>query len=264
MPLTQYQITNAKPRDKQYKLSDGEGLYLFVQPNGSKWWRFRYFFDKKEKMLSVGTFPEVTLAEARTKREDARKLVSKGIDPSAQRKTDKIAASVAASNTFGAIAKERLKKSEDEGASVATLKKNRWLLEDLASPLAGRPITEIKPAEVLQLLQGIERTGRRETAHRLREVIGSVFRLAIFPSVCMEFDHRDHSQKSDRVTRLAQFSLRRMYEEIEKCDLVCANCHRIRTFKRNPLAHIAFFETMGKKLGNAANDNSENTDLTSA
>lgn len=177
--LTQYVLTNAKPREKDYKLSDGEGLYLLVKPNGSKLWRQKYRFAGKEKTLSHGMFPEVGMADAREKCREARKLLAQGIDPGEQKKTAKIEAATAAATTFGAIAKERLKKSEDEGASLATLKKNRWLLEDLASPLTNRPITEIKPAEVLQLLQKIERTGRRETAHRLREVIGGVFRLAI-------------------------------------------------------------------------------------
>jgi len=177
--LTQFAVTNAKPKAKPYKLTDGLGLHLLTLPAGTKLWRFRYRFNGKENTLGFGAFPEVPLADARTQRDEARRLLAKGLDPSQHKKAEKIAAAVAASNTFGAIAVERLKKSEDEGAALATLKKNKWLLDDLASPLANRPITEITPAEVLMLLQKIERTGRRETAHRLREVIGSVFRLAI-------------------------------------------------------------------------------------
>ena len=86
MALTLFALQNAKPKEKPYKLSDGEGLHLLVQPNGSKWWRFRYQFAGKEKMLSLGTFPEVTLASARTKRNEARSLVAEGIDPSQQRR----------------------------------------------------------------------------------------------------------------------------------------------------------------------------------
>src|SRR5262249_28918669 len=157
-------------KEKPYKLSDGEGLYLFIQSNGSKWWRFRYRFGHKEKMLSLGTYPEVSLASAREKRNNARTLVAQGIDPSVQRKTDKIAAAIAADNTFGSLAKAYLKKLEDEGRAPKTLKKNRWLLEDLASPLAKRPIADIKPAEILVLLKAVEVSGARETAHRLRGV----------------------------------------------------------------------------------------------
>ena len=179
MALTSLAIENAKPKERPYKLSDGEGLHLLVQPNGSKLWRFRYQFDLKEKMLSLGTFPDVSLADARAKRTEARRLVAKGIDPSQQKKLDKIANANAANNAFGAIAEEHLANLKESGASASTLKKNRWLLTDLASPLSKRPITEITPAEILHILKRIEKSGRRETARRLRGVLGSVFRLAI-------------------------------------------------------------------------------------
>src|SRR4051812_7623123 len=115
MALTLFAIQNAKPKETPYKLSDGDGLHLFVQQNGSKWWRFRYQFAGKEKMLSLGTFPEVSLATARAKRNDARALVASGIDPSQQRKADRFAAAVSASNTFGAIAEEYLQSLRDKG-----------------------------------------------------------------------------------------------------------------------------------------------------
>ena len=179
MALTLFALQNAKPKEKPHKLSDGDGLHLLVQPNGSKLWRFRYQFGGKEKMLSFGTFPEVSLAAARTKRHEARTLIAAGSDPSQQRKTEKIAASTAAENTFGAIAADYLKKLEDEGKAEATVEKNRWLLEDLAAPLAHRPASEIKPAEILSLLKQVEKRGHRETAHRLRGTIGSTYRFAI-------------------------------------------------------------------------------------
>src|SRR5260221_10585511 len=104
MPLNQYQLTNAKPKEKPYTLPDGQGLQLFVQPNGSKVWRYRYRFNGKAKMLGFGVFPEVPLIVAREKRADARKQLAQGIDPSQQKKLDKISASTAAANTFGTIA----------------------------------------------------------------------------------------------------------------------------------------------------------------
>jgi Arm DNA-binding domain len=103
--FTLFAIQNAKPRAKPYKLSDGNGLHLLIERTGSKLWRFRYQFDRTEKMLSLGPFPRVSLASARTKRDDARKLLAEGIDPSQQKKLDKIAAATAANNTFGAIAR---------------------------------------------------------------------------------------------------------------------------------------------------------------
>jgi integrase len=180
--LTQFAVLNAKPKAKPYKLADMSGLHLLVKPAGTRHWRFRYRFAGKENTLSFGSFPAVTLAEARGKREEARKQVAAGIDPSQQKKLERAAVTTAAQDTFKVIAAELLKKAEDEGAADATMAKNRWLLEDLASPLATRPISQIKPVEVLNLLRRIEKTGRRETAHRLRGAIGGVFRFAIITS----------------------------------------------------------------------------------
>ena len=106
--LTFLAIERAKKRGKPYKLSDGEGLHLLVEPTGSKLWRFRYQFDHKEKMISFGSFPEVSIAAARSKRDDARKLLAEGTDPSQQKKLDKITAATAANNTFGVVAEEHL------------------------------------------------------------------------------------------------------------------------------------------------------------
>jgi len=119
------------------------------------------------------------LAAARTKRAEARNLLAAGADPAVKRKLDKIAAATAAQNTFGAVAAECLANMEAIGASKSTINKNRWLLNDLAAPLANRPIAEIVPAEILAVLKRIEKSGRRETARRLRGVMGSVFRHAI-------------------------------------------------------------------------------------
>lgn len=179
MSLKQLSIANAKPREKPYKLFDADGLYLLVQPNGSKLWRFKYRFLKKEKLLAIGAYPAVGLADARTKRDDARKLLAQGIDPSQKKQHDKVAAGIAAANTFGVIAKEYIEKLRAEGRAEITLEKKRWLLLDIASPLTNRPITEITPAEILTILNRLEKNGRRETAHRLRGTIGAVFRFAI-------------------------------------------------------------------------------------
>ncbi|MGC1780284.1 MAG: Arm DNA-binding domain-containing protein [Xanthobacteraceae bacterium] len=172
-------VQNAKPKEKPYKLSDGNGLHLSIKPNGSKLWPFRYQFERKEKMISLGSFPEVPLASDRSKRDDARKLVAAGIDPSQQKKQDKIAAALSAENTFAAIAEEQLKELQENGAAAAALKKVRWLLLDQASALIKRPIAEITPAEILPILKKLEKAGRRETARRLRGTLGTVFRGAV-------------------------------------------------------------------------------------
>jgi len=179
MFLSHFAITKARPKDKPYKLADGNGLYLLVQPGGGKLWRFRYRFAGKENMLAFGVYPDVSLSDAREKRDQARKLLAAGIDPSSRRKTDKAAAFVAARNTFGAVADEVLANKEANDAAASTLDKNHWLLKELAAPLEKRPIAEITAAEILQLLKRIEVSGRRETARRLRGLIGSVFRYAI-------------------------------------------------------------------------------------
>ena len=179
MPLSHFAISKAAPRPRPYKLSDGSGLHLLVEPNGSKKWRFRYRFGGREKMIGLGTYPATSLADARAKRERCAQSLEAGVDPSAQRRESKAAELIAASSTFGAVAAEVLANKEANEAASATLSKNRWLLENLAAPLAARPIAEITAAEILEILRRIEKSGGAETARRLRGAIGSVYRYAI-------------------------------------------------------------------------------------
>ena len=179
MALTFFELKAVAAKEKPFKVSDGDGLYLLVQPNGSKLWRFRYRFAGIEKMLALGPFPTVSLGDARAKRDDARKRLLEGIDPSVQKKLDRIAIETAARKTFGLVVGEFLSNLEANGAARSTMAKNKWLLEDLAKPLHNRPIAEITAAELLDLLKRIEKTGRRETARRLRGVMGAVFKLAV-------------------------------------------------------------------------------------
>jgi integrase len=130
-------------------------------------------------MLSLGAYPTVSLANARSKRDEAKKLLAAGTDPSRQKKLDKLTAVATAQNTFGAVAAEYLANMEANNAAERTVNKNRWLLEDLAAPLADRPIADITAAELLDLLKRVEKSGRRETARRLRGTIGCVFRLGV-------------------------------------------------------------------------------------
>jgi hypothetical protein len=130
-------------------------------------------------MLSLGSYPEVSLAMARTKRDDARRLIAEGKDPSQHKKDEKLKAAVAARNTFGAVAEEVPDTLEEGNAAERTIEKNRWLLLDLDAPIADRPVAEITPAEVLALLKKVEKSGRRETAKRLQATIARVFRLAV-------------------------------------------------------------------------------------
>lgn len=179
MPLTVTQIKNAKSKDKAYKLSDFEGLYLLVQPNGRRYWRMNYRYLKKQKTLSFGSWPDVSLVEARAKKDGARQLLADGVDPAEKIKREKLAANTALGNTFQAIANEWIEKRKREGLSVVTLKKIRWFLS-LAYPSIGqRPIGDIAPQELLAALRLVEAKGRYDTANRLRSTCSQVFRYAI-------------------------------------------------------------------------------------
>ena len=179
MALSQFAITNAKPKDKPYLLSDGDGLHLRIHPKGGRQWRLRFRFGGKPNMLSLGPYPAVSLLQARRKRDTVKEQLAAGINPSLNRKLEKLANAAAAQNTFGAIADEHIARLEKNGAAEQTINKNRWMLQDLAAPIRKRPIAEIKAIEILDILKKIETSGRRDSAHRLRAVIGAVFRYAI-------------------------------------------------------------------------------------
>jgi Arm DNA-binding domain len=179
MALTTFAIKAARPKDKPFKLADGGGLHLLVQPNGNKFWRLWFRFGGVEKMLALGSYPATTLAEARAKRDDARKLIESGADPAIQKKHDRLAAEAASRNTFKAIAEDHVANMTANGLAPVTIEKHRWLLLDVAAPLANRPVADITSAELLEVLKRVEKSGRRETAKRLRATMSAVFRLAI-------------------------------------------------------------------------------------
>lgn len=132
-------------------------------------------------MLALGSAPATPLADARVRRDEARRLLEAGVNPSVQRKLDKAATVAVTKDAFRVIAAEHIRDMIDSRAANATIDKKRWLLEDLAAPIAERPIAELTPAELLDLLKRIEKSGRRETARRLRGALGAVFRLAVVP-----------------------------------------------------------------------------------
>jgi integrase len=179
MPLTDTAARNAKAARNPRKLSDGGGLFLLVQPNRSKLWRLAYRFAGKQKALALGIYPTVSLAEARSRRDDAKKLLAGGIDPSVQRKANKKVERAATDSSFRVVAGEVISKLQREGRADVTLIKKRWLL-DFALPAFGdRPVAEITASELLALLREIEGRGLYETARRVRSTCGMVFRYAI-------------------------------------------------------------------------------------
>lgn len=180
MPLSDVAIRKAKPAAKPVKLADGAGLYLLLNPTGSKLWRWKYRVAGKEKLLALGAYPEVSLVDARNACTDARRLLAKGIDPSAARKEAKqarVEAAAIAADTFEAVAREWM---ERQDVADVTASKTRWLLESFLFPEIGsRLIAEITPRELLVALRKIEESGKLESARRAKIKAGQVFRYAV-------------------------------------------------------------------------------------
>ena len=179
MSLTDTSIRNAKPTEKPFKLYDGDGLYLQVMPSGGKWWRFKYRFADKEKLLSVGTFPEISLKAARSRREAARTLVAEGVDPSENRKATKAARVERDANSFEVIAREWLGKFASTWVSSHGDRIVARFERDIFPKMGGRPIAEISAPELLTVVRHIEKRGALETAHRALGDCGRVFRYAV-------------------------------------------------------------------------------------
>jgi integrase len=180
MPLTEKQVLNVKADpERRLKLSDGGGLQLWVTPAGGKLWSFAYRIGDKQRRLAIGPYPTISLKEAREQRDEAKRKLSQGLDPSQQKRLAKLAKAAEQANTFEAIAAEFVANKRDEAKAAATVSKYEWLV-GLAKPqLGARPITEITAPDVLRVLKGVEARDRRETAKRLRAVIGAIFRYAI-------------------------------------------------------------------------------------
>jgi integrase len=184
MMLTQLQITAAKPRARQYWLTDGQGLTLAIQPNGSKLWRFRFRFGGVAKVLHLGPWPTISLADARERSQDARKAVAEGRDPVLEKKRAKLAAKFAVATTFREVSLEWLAKCEREGLAEVTLDKVRWLLAKAYPLIGSHPINAITPIEALAVLRRVEAQGRYESARRMRSVLSRVFRYGIATARC--------------------------------------------------------------------------------
>ena len=185
MPLKAAELRTLQPSDTPYRKSDGKGLYLEIYPNGSKLWRFKYRMNGKEKRFSLGAWPEVTLAIARRKRSEFRLAVLDGRDPSLERKKRKWVARINASHSFASVAEDFLiVRMVNNGRAERTVNKARWCISHLLPAIGNRPIADIEPAEILDVLKKIERRGHRETAHRTRSVASRVFRHGVASALC--------------------------------------------------------------------------------
>jgi len=180
MPLTELAVKQAKSKEKDYKLSDEKGLFLLVKKNGSKYWRLKYRHPqtKKERMLALGVYPAVGLKDARQKREDARSLLSEGVDPSTHKQAVKSAKGEAHSNSFGAIANEWFIKQELSWAPATTKKHRALLANDLLPYLLDRPISELETWELLSVLNRVVDRGAMDTAHKCRQILNQICRYA--------------------------------------------------------------------------------------
>jgi integrase len=181
MALADIQVRKAQPKEKPYKLTDGGGLYLQVTPSGGKWWRFKYRFDGKEKLLSLGVYPDISLAEARERRNEARNLVAKGVDPSAERKAEKEARAELQAHSFEGVSREWFKhmKSNKEWSSEHAKTILNRLEKDVFPWIGSEPITEVSAKEIKAILDRIRARGVIETARRALTIMGQVYRYAI-------------------------------------------------------------------------------------
>ena len=179
MSLTELQIRNASQAEKPFKLADGRGLFLLVRPNGSKLFRFRYRHGGKQHDLSVGAYPRISLKEARIFADEARKLVTQGIDPRNAKKAEKRKRLVQAANTFEAVAREFVANRAPRRSDAYQGYTLRRLQNDIFPAIGARPISEIEPPELLEALRKIEARGASEMAHRVRVICGQIFRYAI-------------------------------------------------------------------------------------
>lgn len=172
-------IKKAKPREKVYSLGDGNGLSLIIEPNGSKGWRFRYQFNGKSKMISLGIYPVITLNEAREKRDDARRLVANGTDPAEARKEERNKASGQSENTFKKITLEWYEGRKDRWSEGYRDDMMEAFENDVFPYIGDRPIAEIKPLELLEVLSIMEKRGVTEKLKKVRQRCGEVWKYAI-------------------------------------------------------------------------------------
>jgi integrase len=191
MALSDTKIKTIKPIEKPFKLADERGLFLLVQPSGGKLWRLKYRIDGKEKLLSFGTYPDVSLADAREKRDQARKLIAAGTDPSELRKANKAGKNERAANSFEVIARLWLS-SYSANLSPATAEKNLRLFErDIFPWIGSRPVADLKPKEILDTARRIESRGAVDTAKRAIQLCGQVFQQAVIDEKVMSDPTRD-------------------------------------------------------------------------
>ena len=223
MPLTDTTVRTAKAKDKQYKLSDSAGLYLLVYPNGKKYWRLKYYFAGKEKLLSIGVYPLISLSEAREKATEAKRQLNSNIDPSQYKKELKQKRFTDVANSFEAISHEwhqsRLEKWKPKHA-VNIL---RRLSNDIFPSLGSKPINEIKAPELLAVLRVIESRGAIDMAHRALQICGQIFRYGVATGkndrdISADLKGALKTKKQENYSRLEEKELPEFFAKLEQYD----------------------------------------------
>ncbi|AOL93833.1 tyrosine-type recombinase/integrase [Porphyrobacter sp. LM 6] len=182
MALTDVAIRKAKPGPKPVKLADGGGMHLLITPAGGKLWRLKYRIDGREKLLAIGAYPEISLGEARRRREEAREMIALGKDPSREKRREKLRSRIQAADTFKAISDEFCQKRRRDGQkgwAPATATRSEYLLSLVCGSIGHLPIGEIEPMDVLTAIRRIEGKGKLESARRSLQLAGAVFRYAV-------------------------------------------------------------------------------------
>jgi integrase len=221
LPLSDTKIRNLKSKDKTYKIADQGGLYISIQPSGSKLWRLKYRFKGREKTMSYGPYPLISLKEAREKRDRDKRLLLDGQDPGVRKQMQKRAAVLEEDDTFSVFAAELLEKNRREGKAAQTLKKKAWLIQQANDGIGNRDLKTLRPADVFATVKPIEDAGKRETAGRVLSVIGEVCRYAIATGVDVDdptYALRGALQKKQVVHRAAILNPIRMGELLNAID----------------------------------------------
>lgn len=224
MTLTATAIKALKPKEKLYKKADSGGLYLEIRPNGSKYWRYRYRWEGKQKLLAIGVYPDISLAEARERHMAARKLLAKGVDPSAIRKQEKLSRRINANNTYEAIAREWHENQKDGWTETHTKGVITRLEKNMFPKLGNRPIKDITAPELLEAVRVIEKRGALDVAQRCLQTSGQIFRYAVATGRAERDPSRDlkGALKTAKVKNRAYIKpneLPEFYAKLEKADL---------------------------------------------
>jgi integrase len=179
MSLSDAKVRNASPRARPYKIADGEGLFLFITPPGGKYWRMRYFFAGKEKLLALGVYPEISLADARERRAQARKVLAAGKDPGEAKKEARRIVKLKSSNAFETVAREWFEKRKHEWAPSSARTTLARLEQHILPKLGPMPVADITPPQVLATARVVEAAGALETARRVMQICAQIFMYAI-------------------------------------------------------------------------------------